>query len=116
MNGINSDGHWRDFGGSKPDLLASRRHTIRFVLIVCGIALLGFLQSHRPALSPGGSNVPLYLSIMALQLLFLWFVRLGIRVQGHSLLRLFGKRWQSPLDGLRDVMLAILFVVVLEAV
>ncbi|MDP9004016.1 MAG: CPBP family intramembrane metalloprotease [Verrucomicrobiota bacterium] len=105
----------RGCGDLRPPLLASRRHAFRFVLIVCGIAILGFLQAHRSAPSPGGSRVPLYLSIAALQLLFVWFVRKGIRARGGSLRDLFGKRWHSPSDGLRDVVLALLFVAALRA-
>ena len=101
----------RGFGDTRPPLLASRRHTIRFVLIVCGIAILGFLQSHRSAPSPGGSRVALYVSIAALQLLFVWFVHKGIRARNGSLRDLIGKRWRSPFDGLRDTALALLFVV-----
>jgi membrane protease YdiL (CAAX protease family) len=105
----------RGFGDLRPPLLASRRHTIRFVLIVCGIAILGFLQSHRSAPSPpGSSRVPLYVSIAALQLLFVWFVRKGIRAHGGSLRDLFGKRWHLPFDGIRDTVLALLFVVALR--
>jgi len=105
----------RGFGDLQPPLLASRRHAVRFVLIVCGIAILGFLQSLRSAPpSPGSSRVPLYLSIAALQLLFVWFVRKGIRARGGSLRDLFGKLWHSLFDGLRDTLLALLFVAALR--
>ena len=101
----------RGFGDPRPPLLASRRHAVRFLLIVCGIAILGLLQSHRSAPPlPGSSRIPLYVSIAALQLLFVWFVRKGIRARGGSLRDLFGKRWHSFFDGLRDTVLALLFV------
>ncbi len=99
------------FGDPRPPLLASHRHTIRFVLIVCGIALFGFLQSRRSTLAPIESRVPLYLSIAALQLLFVWFVHKGIRARGGSLRDLIGKRWRSPLDGIGDTGLALVSVI-----
>ncbi|MEY2563179.1 MAG: protease family protein [Verrucomicrobiota bacterium] len=106
----------RGFGDPSPPLLASRRHTIRFVVIVCGIAIAGFLQSHSAApLSPGSSRVPLYVSIVFLQLLFVWFVHKGTRTRGGSLRDLFGKGWRSAFDGVRDVVLALLFVAALRA-
>ena len=111
LKGASFSGASRGFGDTRPPLLASHRHTIRFVLIVCGIAILGFLQSRRSALSPAGSRVTLYVSIAALQLLFVWFVHKGIRVRNGSLRDLVGKRWRSPFDGLRDTALALLFVV-----
>lgn len=100
-----------DFAQCRPPLLASRRHTVRFILIVCGIALLGFLQSHRSAPAAGGSRVALYVSIAALQLLFVWFIHKGVKARSGSLRDLIGRRWRSPFDGLRDTALAILFVV-----
>jgi membrane protease YdiL (CAAX protease family) len=100
----------RGFGDARPPLLASRRHTIRFVLIVCGIAILGVLQSGRSAPAPGGSRVALYVSIAALQLLFVWFIHKGIQARNGSLRDLIGKPWRSPFDGLRDTALALLLV------
>jgi CAAX protease family protein len=83
---------------------------MRFILIVCGIAIVGFLQSRQSIPSAGSSRVPLYLSIVTLQLLFVWFVHKGIRVRHGSLRDLFGRGWCSPFDGLRDTALAFLFV------
>jgi len=49
-----------------------------------------------------------------LQLLFVWFVRKGIRARNGSLRDLFGQGWRSPLNGLRDTALALLLVVALR--
>lgn len=107
-------GAGRGFGDPRPSLLASRRHTARFILIVCGIAVVGFLQSRHSVPSPGGSRLALYVSIAALQVLFVWFVHKGIRTRNGSLRDLVGKGWGSPFDGLRDTALALLFVVALR--
>ena len=105
-----SFGTARGFGDPRPSLLASKRHTARLILIVCGIAVLGFLQSRQSVPSPGGSRLALYVTIAALELLFVWFVRKGIRARNGSLRDLLGKGWRSAFDGLRDTALAFLFV------
>jgi membrane protease YdiL (CAAX protease family) len=58
--------------------------------------------------------VLLYFSIAALQLLFVWFVRLGLRAYDGRLLDLLGRRWRKPLDAARDITLALLFVIALR--
>jgi membrane protease YdiL (CAAX protease family) len=105
-------------GNRAPEPLASRRHTVRFLLIVGAIAVAGLLRSRASA--GGGSPVPppgyralLYLSLIALQLAFVWFVAVGIRRTGRRIVDLLGRRWRSPLDGLRDAGLAVLFLVAL---
>jgi CAAX protease family protein len=100
--------------GVPPKLLASRRHTCRFILIVAGIALAGILQSRRITLSLNASHLPLYLSIAGLQLLFAWFINLGIRTHGNTLLDLLGHRWRSVFDAGKDLTLAVAFVVFLR--
>ncbi len=94
-----------------PSPLASVRHTSRLVLIVCGVALIGYLQHQRTAPLALGSRLPLYLSVVALQLLFVWFVRKGIRAFGYSLCDLLGRTWRAPIDPLRDLILAAFFVI-----
>ena len=88
---------------------------MRFVLIIAGIAAAGLLNGRQFAASSGVSHLPLYLSIVFLQLLFVWFVRLGVRARGGSLLDLIGQRWRTPLDGFRDTTLAFLFVIILRS-
>jgi membrane protease YdiL (CAAX protease family) len=110
----NSNPKTNNFDNSVPALLASRRHTQRFILIICGIALVGLVQWHRSTPSPMASRIPLYLSIATLQVLFVWFVNKGIRANGRSLLDLFGRRWRSSFDACRDVILAVAFVVLLR--
>jgi|SRR6185295_3735228 len=102
-----------------PEPLASRRHTARLLLIVGGIAVAGLLRVYTSGagsspVAPPGSRVPLYVSAIALQLGFVWFVALGIRPGGRRVADLIGRRWRSPLDGMRDGGLAILFVLVLR--
>ena len=102
------------FGDPRPQLLASRRHALRFIFIVGGIALAGLINSQHLAAPSGGSRALLYVPIIALQLLFTWFVRLGIRARGGRLDELLGIRWRKPWDALRDLTLALLFVTALR--
>lgn len=102
------------FRDAAPPPLASRRHTLHFVVIVGGIAGVGLLQARRSAPSHPVSHVPLYLSLAALQLLFVWFVRKGIRAHGYSLLGLLGRCWRSSSEAATDIVLAVTFVVLLR--
>ena len=92
-----------------PQPLASRRHTFRFLLIVVGIAVAGLLRAGATpaaAASPPPSRVPLYLSLVLLELALVWYVAIGVRRQGHSVFDLLGVRWRSWRDAGRDVALA----------
>ncbi|MDQ6808490.1 MAG: CPBP family intramembrane metalloprotease [Verrucomicrobiota bacterium] len=86
------------------------------MLIVGGIAVVGMLQARGVSPSPQTSRVPLYLSVVALQLLFLWFINKGIRPYGRSLFDLAGRRWRSLKDGGTDLFLAIGLVVALRGI
>jgi membrane protease YdiL (CAAX protease family) len=93
-----------------PQPLASRRHTVRFLLIVAGIAAAAMWRS---AAAPAAgapqpvSRVPLYLSLLLLEAALVWYVAIGVRRQGHSVVELVGARWRSWRDALRDVALAV---------
>lgn len=98
-----------------PAPLASTRHLTRLILIVCGVAFVGWVQTRQSFAHAGSSRVPLYLSLGALQLLFVWFVNLGIRARGYALPELFGRGWRSWRDAARDLALAAGFVFLLRS-
>lgn len=91
--------------------LASGRHTFHFLLIVAGIALAGFVQTRGASLLTNPARGPLYFSLAALQLLFVWFVNKGIRAHGYSLGDLLGNRWRKVADAFRDAGLVLALVV-----
>ncbi|HSP45119.1 MAG TPA: hypothetical protein VLO30_03940 [Chthoniobacterales bacterium] len=96
------------FADSFPEPLASNRHLRRLIYIVIGIAAAMFLQARRSAptaISP--SRIPLYLGLIAIELVFVWFVAIGIHGHGHTLKDLLGCRWRRPVDGLLDILLAV---------
>jgi membrane protease YdiL (CAAX protease family) len=72
------------------------------------------INGRRLAAPAAGSHIVLYVSIAALQLLFVWFVRLGIRARAGKLFDLVGTRWSKPADVVPDISLALLFVLALR--
>jgi membrane protease YdiL (CAAX protease family) len=99
-----------------PPPLASKRHTSRFLLIVAGIAFVGFLQTRQLSQAHAvPSRIPLYISVAALQLVFVWFINKGIRARGYSLVTLVGRRWKSARCGLVDISLGLAVVLLLRA-
>jgi hypothetical protein len=101
-----------------PEPLASRRHTFRFLLIVGGVAAAALLQQSvavpgSPPAAPA-SRIPLYVSLLALELAFVWFVAIGLRKRGRAVVDLVGRRWHSPLEAAKDILLAVAAVLVLR--
>jgi membrane protease YdiL (CAAX protease family) len=94
------------FRDQPPAPLASARHLRRFLYITVGIAAVMFLQAHRSPVQPGGARVLLYLSLIAVELILVWFVTIGIRARGSRLTDLVGPRWRSFAHGLLDLILA----------
>jgi CAAX protease family protein len=109
------DTHWPSIGDPAPSPVASPRHTRNFFFIVCGIAAFGTLQSRHPLTAPNTSRIPFYLSIGALQLLFLWFVRKGVRSRERSVLDLVGRNSSALSAIFMDLLLAIGFAMVLRS-
>jgi uncharacterized protein len=109
------DTDWPPIGASPPSPVASPRHTRNFFFIVCGIAAFGFLQSRHGLTAATPSRISLYLSIVVLQLLFLWFVRKGVRSRDSSLLNLVGRNSWGFSAVLVDFVLAIGSVIVLRS-
>lgn len=101
------------FGDPPPPRLASTRHTIRFLGISAGIAVATFIQAQRALPTQSGSRIPLYLALIAVEILLAWFVAAGVRARGGTFLDLIGKGWRSPFDCVRDAILAIVFVIML---
>jgi membrane protease YdiL (CAAX protease family) len=98
-----------------PEPLASTRHLRRLIYIVFGIALVMSLQARSAApATTAPSRIPMYLSLVAIEFVFVWFVAIGIRARGLTLSNLLGRRWRTLLDGFVDAGLAIATVVFLR--
>lgn len=94
------------FTDAPPAALASNRHLRRFLYIVAGIAVAMVLQTRGSSPTPIASRVPLYLVLIAVELIFVRFVAIGINAQGYKLVDLVGRRWRGLLDAIVDMLLA----------
>ena len=94
------------FADTPPAPLASSRHLRRFLYIVAGIAAAMLLQTRGSSPTPIGSRVPLYLVLIAVELIFVRFVGLGIHAQSYKLMDLLGHRWRTLSDAVIDILLA----------
>jgi membrane protease YdiL (CAAX protease family) len=96
----------------KPErkLIAPLWHTIVFVLFMIGYAYFGRTTVSRVEGMHLTSKLPLYLYMIALELLLLsyvWF--LGVKPAGGSFRGLIGGKWNNFRDVLRDIGTALLF-------
>jgi membrane protease YdiL (CAAX protease family) len=91
-------------------LIAPLWHTIVFVLFILGYAYYGRTTVPRIEGMHLQSKVSLYLFMILLELLlvsYVWF--LGVKPAGGSFRALIGGRWNSVIDVLRDIGVALLF-------
>ena len=65
------------------------------------------LQARGSSPTPIASRAPLYVGLIAVEFAFVWFVAIGIRAHGRTLIDLTGRRWRSVAEGLSDFVLAI---------
>jgi membrane protease YdiL (CAAX protease family) len=65
------------------------------------------LQARGSSPAPVVSRVPLYLSLVVVELALFWFVAQGIRARGYKVRDLFGQRWSTASRGLMDIISAI---------
>jgi membrane protease YdiL (CAAX protease family) len=91
-------------------LIAPLWHTMGFIAIFVGLAVLGGFFQHAARQHPqtaGQSTpaVPGYVSVIILEWLLVLYVRMGVRKRGVRLRELVGGRWSTPTDVLRDLAL-----------
>lgn len=90
-------------------LIASRLHTAIVLLILCVLAAGGILRTLRGShelVGPAG-RLPLYASILAIQLLLFWFVRTGMRRSGYSVVTLIDPSPRSAARWIRYLGIAV---------
>jgi membrane protease YdiL (CAAX protease family) len=95
------------FNESPPAPLGSARHLRKFLFIAFGIGAAMLLQARRAPVAPVVSRVPLYLALIAMELMLVWFVAIGIRARGYHLVDLFGQRWNNWRRASLDLLCAI---------
>jgi membrane protease YdiL (CAAX protease family) len=93
------------------ELIASPWHTLIVVLLGALNAYRGIWQAGQARAGTGPGRAVLYGRILLFELLFLGIVIVGVRLRGVSLQTIFGKRWQSAKEVLRDLGLGICLLV-----
>ena len=93
-------------------LLASPWHTL-IVLVIWGAnTYSSAMHAGRSQAGMGPSRPTIYFKSMAFELALLAIVAIGVRLRGVSLQQVFGKRWASAGQMLRDLGLGILLLIV----
>ncbi|HXM97743.1 MAG TPA: CPBP family intramembrane glutamic endopeptidase [Candidatus Dormibacteraeota bacterium] len=92
-------------------LIAPVWHTIVFIIIFVGLAVVGgFFQhavnEHPHAAARSANAVPGYLSVIISEWLLVLYVRMGVQKRGVGLRDLVGGRWATPADVLKDIIVA----------
>jgi uncharacterized protein len=97
------------FNNNRP--LASGRHLFGFLLILAGIATASWLMARHPF----SHRFLIYLTLIAMELLRVWYVIAGARANGNGLMSIVGRGWTTWRDGARDSLLAIGTIVLVAA-
>ena len=102
-------------------LVASPRHTARFVAVFLGISALLAVGAMRAGASPGATDparnhVGQYFGMLAFLWGLLWFAWRGLRARGTTLRDLVGDRWRSPVGVLMTIVTAITFLLVANGI
>lgn len=97
-----------------PPPVASPRHLRRLIYIGLGIGLAMLLQARASSPTAAVSRVPLYLSMVVVEIALVRFVYIGIRARGFKLLDLVGERWRTALRAGGDLLCAALTVAILR--
>lgn len=65
------------------------------------------LQARGSSAAPVVSRIPLYIGLIAVELLLVRFVALGVRGRGYKLADLLGERWRTLARALTDILCAV---------
>jgi len=100
----------RPVDADSPKPIAPYWHTAIFVAVLGLLALRGWLFQDQGGSAPGpshGSQIPLYLSVLAAEWGLLTFARKGSGLSGTTLDGLIGADWRSPRGLARDALLGV---------
>lgn len=89
-------------------LIAPAWHTIVFIAIFVGLSVIGGFFQHNvkqqpQATAPRGSAVPGYVSVVVMEWLLVFYVRIGVHKRGMRLRDLVGGRWATPEEVMKDI-------------
>jgi membrane protease YdiL (CAAX protease family) len=110
----------------RPAPIAGRFHLVGLLLILFGIAALGFFAQHQAAAPTGkaptaqlaehSQAIQIYLVALVMDWALFYYCYAGIRRNGGTLASLSGGRWKSAKDVLVDIAIAIPFMALWEGV
>jgi CAAX protease family protein len=85
-------------------------HTVLLVFLLVGFSVLGAKSTaHLTGREP---RIPMYIATMIWEWLLLGYVWVGLRLQHVPLREVIGDRWASAVDFVRDIAIAIGFMIV----
>lgn len=101
---------------ARPALLATRRHTSIFLLILAGVSVAGAVQSRRAYSPPeqDRSHVGIYCMLVGVQLMWLRYIHIGMKAKGRRIEEFFAWRGRNATGVLADVAVAIVTLFVLN--
>ena len=91
-------------------LIAPTWHTLLLVLLLVSFSILGARSSAQ--LTGREPRIPLYIGTMVWEWLLLGYVWIGLRLRRVPLREVIGGRWASVTDFLRDIAIAIGFMII----
>jgi membrane protease YdiL (CAAX protease family) len=94
------------FADPAPPPLASVRHLRRLLYISIGIGLAMLFQAQHSSPAPVASRVPMYIGLIAVELVLARFVVIGIRARGFKLTDLLRYRGRKTSDVVIDIVTA----------
>jgi uncharacterized protein len=80
-----------------------------FIAIFLGLSVVGGFFQHsvkqQPQAAARGSAVPGYISVVVMEWLLVFYVRMGVHKRGMRLRDLVGGRWATPKEVMKDIAL-----------
>lgn len=86
--------------------VAAPLHTLFLLLVLTGIAAVGYLSVNRVAVAATGSRLRFYLPTMVWEWLAFGYIYWGLRRRGKSLQAIAGERWKSAATFFLDLGIA----------
>ncbi|HUJ96213.1 MAG TPA: CPBP family intramembrane glutamic endopeptidase [Terriglobales bacterium] len=95
---------------SRYRLIAPIWHTLVVLLVLLALSASS-ARSHNLAGRAGASHIANYITVMAIEWFVVGFIWLGIRWRGVRLAELIGGAWPKPTAVMRDLGIAVLFLI-----
>jgi uncharacterized protein len=95
--------------------IAPAWHTVIVLVLMLGVSLAGALTRNLPGVGTHG-RTPGYLFVIAFEWITVAFIWYGVSCRGSGLRNLVGGRWARPVEAVRDLGIAIAFLIISLAV